>query len=52
LLRSSDQHGTGLGLHLLATIAQSHGGEARFTPSRLGGLCVTVRLPATSTSSA
>lgn len=50
LLRSSDQHGTGLGLHLLATIAQSHGGEARFTPSRLGGLCVTVRLPATSTS--
>ncbi|MFZ9109213.1 MAG: HAMP domain-containing sensor histidine kinase [Ilumatobacteraceae bacterium] len=45
LLRSSDQHATGLGLHLLATIAQSHGGEARFTPSRLGGLSVTVRLP-------
>lgn len=52
LIRSGNQHGTGLGLHLLASIARSHGGEALFTPSRLGGLCVTVRLPATSTSSA
>jgi two-component system OmpR family sensor kinase len=48
LVRSSDQHGTGLGLHLLVSIARSHGGEALFTTSRLGGLCVTVRLPVTT----
>jgi len=48
LVRSTDQHGTGLGLHLLVSIARSHGGEALFTTSRLGGLCVTVRLPVTT----
>lgn len=48
LVRSSDQHGTGLGLHLLVSIARSHGGEALFTTSRLGGLCVTLRLPVTT----
>ena len=48
LVRSSDQHGTDLGLHLLVSIARSHGGEALFTTSRLGGLCVTVRLPVTT----
>jgi two-component system OmpR family sensor kinase len=43
--RSDDQHGSGLGLHLVSSIAASHGGTATFGRSDLGGLCVDVRLP-------
>ncbi len=44
-LRSGDRHGTGLGLHLVASIARSHGGSASFARSPLGGLRVSVSLP-------
>jgi len=44
-IRRSDRHGTGLGLHLVASIARSHGGNASFGRSPLGGLRVTVSLP-------
>ena len=44
-LRSGDRHGTGLGLHLVSSIARSHGGAASFSRSPLGGLRVTVTLP-------
>jgi two-component system OmpR family sensor kinase len=45
-LRSGDRHGTGLGLYLVASIARSHGGVASFSRSPLGGLRVSVALPA------
>jgi len=51
LVRGSDQHGTGLGLHLLTSIAHSHGGEVEFRTSRFGGLCIRVAIPVTSSSS-
>jgi len=51
-VRSTDQHGTGLGLHLLTSIARSHGGEVLFAKGRLGGLCVTIRLPETALATA
>ncbi|MEY3977586.1 MAG: hypothetical protein RLZZ284_442 [Actinomycetota bacterium] len=46
-LRSGDQHGTGLGLHLVTSIARLHGGGARFERSPLGGLRVTITLAST-----
>lgn len=46
-LRSHDQHGTGLGLHLVASIARSQRGSVAFDRSPLGGLRVVVTLPAT-----
>lgn len=46
-LRSGDHHGTGLGLHLVASIARLHGGAATFERSPLGGLRVVVTLPTT-----
>lgn len=50
-LRSGDRHGSGLGLHLVMSIAKSHGGVATFEPSRLGGLRVCVTLPKSVTHS-
>jgi two-component system OmpR family sensor kinase len=47
-LRSGDQHGTGLGLHLVASIARSQGGSVTFERSPLGGLRVVVALPTTA----
>lgn len=44
-LRSADVRGSGLGLHLVSSIAQSHGGSVSFERSSLGGLRVVVRLP-------
>lgn len=46
-IRQSDRHGTGLGLHLVASIARSHGGQACFERSTLGGFRVSVTLPMT-----
>ena len=45
-LRSKDARGSGLGLHLVSSIARSLGGSASFERSSLGGLKVVVRLPA------
>jgi two-component system OmpR family sensor kinase len=44
-LRSDDVRGSGLGLHLVTSIARAHGGSASFERSPLGGLRVIVRLP-------
>jgi two-component system OmpR family sensor kinase len=49
--RSDDRHGTGLGLHLIASIVRSHGGSTSFERSSLGGLRVTVSLPRPSSHS-
>jgi len=46
-LRSGDQHGTGLGLHLVASIARSQRGSVTFERGPLGGLRVVVSLPTT-----
>lgn len=50
LLRSDDRHGTGLGLHLVASIARAHLGEAHFERSPLGGLRVKIVLPLDGTT--
>jgi len=44
-LRSTDVRGSGLGLHLVSSIARAHGGSVSFERSPLGGLRVVVRLP-------
>ena len=44
-LRSENVRGSGLGLHLVSSIAQAHGGSVSFERSPLGGLRVVVRLP-------
>jgi len=41
----SDHAGVGLGLAIVHSIAQAHGGRLTLTPRRAGGLSVTVRLP-------
>ena len=43
----NDHAGVGLGLAIVTTIAQAHDGSLTLTPRATGGLCVTVRLPAT-----
>jgi C4-dicarboxylate-specific signal transduction histidine kinase len=42
---SSKADGTGIGLSISRTIAESHGGKLEYGPSQLGGACFTVTLP-------
>jgi two-component system sensor histidine kinase VanS len=42
----ADHAGVGLGLAIVASIAQAHDGTLTLTPRAAGGLCVTVHLPA------
>jgi two-component system sensor histidine kinase VanS len=44
----SDHVGAGLGLAIAKSITQAHDGTLSLTPRADGGLCVTVRLPATA----
>jgi two-component system sensor histidine kinase VanS len=41
----ADDAGVGLGLAIVNSIAQAHGGTLTLTPRDDGGLCVTVRVP-------
>jgi two-component system, OmpR family, sensor histidine kinase VanS len=43
----ADHAGVGLGLAIVDSIAQAHDGVLTLTPRVAGGLCVTVRIPAT-----
>jgi two-component system sensor histidine kinase VanS len=42
----TDHAGVGLGLAIVRSITQAHGGTLTLTPRAVGGLCVTVQLPA------
>ena len=44
--RNQDESGSGLGLAIARDIARSHGGEVTLADSPLGGLRVSVRIPA------
>ena len=44
-----DHAGVGLGLAIVKSITQAHDGTLTLTPRPTGGLCVTVRLPASAT---
>jgi signal transduction histidine kinase len=44
--RTGDTRNAGLGLSIVRSVAQAHGGSAEAQPGRRGGLTVTVRLPA------
>ncbi len=48
----TDHAGVGLGLAIVKSIAQAHNGSLALTPRAAGGLCVTVRLPASVSASA
>jgi signal transduction histidine kinase len=43
-------HGAGLGLSIVRAVARAHGGDADATPGEHGGLRVTIRLPALSST--
>ena len=43
--RSRDTGGTGLGMTLMKSIVEAHGGELVLAPSELGGLKLEIRLP-------
>ena len=43
--RSRNQKGVGLGLAIARDVARSHGGDIALSPSPLGGLRATLRLP-------
>ncbi|MEU0535435.1 sensor histidine kinase [Amycolatopsis tolypomycina] len=43
--RTGDTRNAGLGLSIVRSVAQAHGGRAEAQPGRRGGLAVTVRLP-------
>ncbi len=42
----TDHAGVGLGLAIVKSITEAHAGTLTLVPSAVGGLCVTVRLPA------
>ena len=44
--RNLDESGTGLGLSIARDIARGHGGDIMLSRSPLGGLRVTVTIPA------
>jgi two-component system osmolarity sensor histidine kinase EnvZ len=44
--RNLDETGTGLGLPIARDIARSHGGDIALSDSPMGGLRVTVTIPA------
>jgi two-component system sensor histidine kinase VanS len=44
----TDHAGVGLGLAIVKSITQAHDGTLTLTPRAVGGLCVTVQLPAAS----
>ena len=44
--RTSNSRGAGLGLSIVRSVAQAHGGEVQATPREGGGLTMEVRLPA------
>jgi two-component system sensor histidine kinase QseC len=46
--RSKTPHGSGLGLSIVSTIAQRHGGELRLAPRAGGGLRAELTLPRTA----
>ena len=41
----TDHAGVGLGLAIVSSITEAHGGTLTLTPREAGGLCVTVQLP-------
>ncbi len=43
--RSREFGGAGLGLAICRNIAQAHGGQVVASPSAMGGLCISLRLP-------
>jgi hypothetical protein len=45
---ATDHPGVGLGLAIVKSITQAHDGTLTLTPRATGGLCATVRLPATT----
>jgi signal transduction histidine kinase len=46
----SGNHGAGLGLSIVRSVAQAHGGDVHAVPRRDGGLTVHVRIPALATN--
>ena len=48
--RTGTPDGLGLGLSIVAAIAEAHGGSLRVTPNPAGGLAVTALLPAGAAS--
>ena len=46
--RSKSAGGTGLGMSLMAGIAENLGGEVALSKSKLGGLAITLKLPKNS----
>ena len=48
----ADHAGVGLGLAIVKSITQAHDGTLTLTPRAVGGLCVTVQLPAHTPASA
>ena len=43
--RHGDRRGAGLGLSIVRSVAEAHGGGVELAAREDGGLCVTVRLP-------
>src|SRR3546814_14732180 len=42
---------TGVGLHLVRSIARAHGGDATYEPAEGGGACFTITLPLSGSGS-
>jgi signal transduction histidine kinase len=48
---ASGDHGAGLGLSIVRSVAHAHGGDVHAVPRPDGGLTIQVRLPALATDS-